>query len=122
MNVQQRVNEIITRHCVWMTAQIAQIECAMTGEPGIDRLRATQLGELRELVHQMTGSSGTVGFAEIGRTAALLEDHLVELMQSDGHQLSEHDASQLVGLLRDLKQMIAEARPETSTLYRQGAA
>ncbi|NND49445.1 MAG: hypothetical protein HKN60_04260 [Rhizobiales bacterium] len=122
MNVQQRVNEIIARHCTWMAEQIEQLEKSCAPDKRADQLGCAELGQMRELVHQMNGSSGTVGFAEIGRAAARLEDHLVELMERQGSTISKADWSILTAQLDDLRQLISKARPEHSSLYRTGTA
>ena len=122
MNVQQRVNEIIARHCIWMAETIVQIEHLLRPDDMPSVAGSAELREMRELVHQMTGSSGTVGFAEIGQTAARLEDHLVELIERGTDKVSEPDQSQLKGAFRDLASLIARARPKDSSLYRIDAA
>ena len=66
MNVQQRVNEIITHHCIWMAETIVQIEHLLRPDDRPPVAGSAELREMRELVHQMTGSSGTVGFAQGG--------------------------------------------------------
>ncbi len=122
MNVQQCVNEIIARHCTWMADQIEQLEKSLAPDSRADQLGSAELRQLRELVHQMNGSSATVGFAEIGRTAARLEDHLVELMKRQSSTISQAHWSVAAAHLGDLRELIGKARPEHSGLYRTGTA
>ena len=122
MNVQQRVNEIISHHCTWMAESIVQIEHLLKPDDMAPGAGTDQLGEIRELVHQLTGSCGTVGFAEIGEAAAQLEDHLVELIERGQEVMSEENQSELSNDFRQLASLIAMARPEKSKLYRTDAA
>lgn len=116
MSSHSALRAIITRHCAWLEAQVEAIDTALSAEPGDGRDRET-VEALHELVHQITGASGTVGFHEVSDVSADLEKHLKSLRDQDPVDFSDSDRQQAVELFSRLKRVIAGVSPERSTLY-----
>ena len=119
MSSQDALRAIITRHCAWLEAQVEEIAAVLSARPGSGRDRET-VEKLHELVHQITGASGTVGFHEVSDVSADLEKHLKSLREHNVVHLSGRNRATAVELFEKLKQVIAGVSPERSTLYNTG--
>jgi HPt (histidine-containing phosphotransfer) domain-containing protein len=114
--MQDQLRALIAKHCSWLSAQVADIAACM------DHLNSGTSGggaDVRpaiELIHQISGTSGSMGFRAISERAMELEEHLLEIEKMNGlpDDARYARAHALFGALRDAANGVA---PESSSLY-----
>ena len=116
MSSRDALRAIITRHCAWLEVQVEEIDAALSAEAG-DGHGDETVEKLHELVHQITGASGTVGFHEVSSVSADLEKHLKSLRDREVTAFSGSERLKAVELFDRLRRVIAGVSPDRSTLY-----
>ena len=74
--MQEQLRALITNHCNWLQGQIAQISDTLVCADGTIANEHDAVHLAREQVHQITGTTGTMGFSKISSAAGELEDAL----------------------------------------------
>lgn len=116
MLAQDQMRGILDRHCASLDEQIGAIgeklAKAMLGSE--EFLELTQ--EALSVTHRLAGSSGTLGFQEIGQIALQLEEALDEIVRLDTtpDETRMHNSHRL---FTRLKEVTGQAKPEDSGLY-----
>ena len=110
--MQDQLRALISRHCTWLSSQVADIASALSGLS--DDPRAIRLAI--ELTHQITGTSGSMGFAGVSEQAGALENHLLDLEQQEGLPDGQQCA-QILALFSALETASADLQPEMSSLF-----
>lgn len=115
--MQDQLHALISNHCSWVRAQVQLIEDGLApilgqtaGEPKPGLLEA------REQTHQITGTSGTMGFPLVSSQARALEARLEVLADSSG-PVSADDLADIAMLLANLRHSVGDVSPESSSLF-----
>ena len=119
--LQARIRELIERHCAWLAEKMPELARHFpppdaSSEADGRAAVPEQLVALRELAHEICGSSGTLGFAEIYQAAYDLEQVVVSLIENNEPALREETERRMRELADDLKSRITEVKPEASSL------
>lgn len=78
--MQDQLHALIARHCSWIRAQVSLIDEELSPVVAGQSTHWHQsVLTARELTHQITGTSGTMGFPAVSVAAEALEDRLVVL-------------------------------------------
>ncbi len=114
--MQDQLRALIAKHCSWLSAQVADIATCMDNLKSGDSGGAADVRKAIELTHQISGTSGSMGFRAVSARALELEEHLLEIEKmNDFHDDARYArARSLLGLLRDAA---GGATPENSSLY-----
>ncbi len=114
--MQDQLRALIDKHCDWLERQIALIADSLEALTEGKNNRREIINEAREQTHQITGTSGTMGFKQVSLAAQALENCLEATGQnSDG--LDPQQFMQINTLFHTLSALAAEVSPEKSTLY-----
>lgn len=114
--MQDKLTGLIEKHCVWLARTVSSIEAFLCTADGDDECRSLAVSEALSLTHQITGSSGSVGFGDVSAAAAVLEEHL-KMLHLGALALTSSQMFRALALHSDLKRAAEAVRPETSTLY-----
>jgi HPt (histidine-containing phosphotransfer) domain-containing protein len=120
--LQDRIHQIIGEHCAWLGECSAEISRRLDEVQSHSEPTVGHILELRALVHQVTGSSGTMGFAEVSAAARALETALA-LLAGAGGRPDGAEVARLAGepAMR-LAQAVRRAEPSQSSLYHRELA
>lgn len=78
--MQDQLHALISSHCNWVRAQVSLIDEELASIITSQSTHWHQsLLTARELTHQITGTSGTMGFSAVSDAALALEDRLTDL-------------------------------------------
>lgn len=115
--MQDQLHALIASHCSWVRAQMSLIEeelaSVITGQSSHWHQSVLTA---RELTHQITGTSGTMGFPAVSDAALALEDHLTDL----GNGLTAPDRAirnELATLFGQLQELANTTSLESSHLF-----
>ena len=116
MTAQDQLRALLRKHCGTINELVdrmaglsAQLSDA-SGDP------TTLVAEIRDIAHQVKGSSGSIGFSGISEAAAQLHSQLQHLIQGGNH-LESSDWQTSLSLISELQRLAKDATPERSTLY-----
>jgi len=116
MTAQDQLRALLTKHCgtinelVDRMAGLSAQASDASGDP------TALVAEIRDIAHQVKGSSGSIGFADISEAAAQLHRQLQQLIQGGTH-LESPDWQISLFLIIELQRLARDATPERSTLY-----
>lgn len=114
--MQAAIRALIDSYCTTLSEQIAEA----TGH--VDNLNhnctdhQTTLNRLLDIVHQITGLSGSMGYPEISVHSAPLEKHIRGL-DSAGTYPDNGELTRLFELFQPVKRLADRVTPEMSALY-----
>jgi HPt (histidine-containing phosphotransfer) domain-containing protein len=72
--------------------------------------------EMEGLTHQLKGAAGSIGFPEIGRAAAILDDNL-KVLQKQAGVVAADQLRSCVQLMHELQRVAYGTTPQMSALY-----
>jgi HPt (histidine-containing phosphotransfer) domain-containing protein len=116
MTVQEQLRALIERHLVHLGEQLATVTELLTPQDETATLPVAQVIEAEGIMHQVKGTAGSMGFAEIGATARALDESLKVIMKRP----EPIPAAELVPALEHLgalQRMADGATPAMSALY-----
>lgn len=114
--MQDQLRALIADHCDWLGEQVTAIaDALLTADGGIVAEQDVVL-RARETTHQITGTTGTMGFGAIGHLAAELEDALAAMAETGSFE-DEVACAQIGALLAQLRMQAATMTPEQSSLF-----
>ncbi|MGI9419316.1 MAG: Hpt domain-containing protein [Geminicoccaceae bacterium] len=116
MPVQDQIRALVQGHCDRLPDHVDEIGGKLSRLVNAETDHAAHLGDLIELTHKLNGSSGSIGFRDVGAAAAALEEHLTELAQSQTKPEAP-DLARILVLFNALERLASQATPEDSTLY-----
>ena len=114
--MQDQLRALISRHCAWLTGQVSDIAAALgtlQARPGKSR---DALRRAIELTHQISGTSGSMGFAEVSEAASDLEYHLLDV-ETRGLSVDGSEMTRILALFVALETVSSGLRAERSSLY-----
>lgn len=112
----EKFKALLDKHCVWLEDTVKRIDEDLILTKRDKASRSWAVAEALMLTHQITGTSGSMGFNEVSERAALLEEQLKPLEFSEGDDYSQ-DLEHSIELLRSLKVEADKVSPERSSLY-----
>jgi chemotaxis protein histidine kinase CheA len=113
--MQDALRALIENYCTTLARQMNEI----AGHIGHMEDCADTMASLRsalDLVHQISGLSGTMGYAEIGGAAIQLETFMRRFEDGSARPSAE-DCAAIAKLFEELARHAGGAAPEHSTLY-----
>ncbi len=114
MTVQEQLRALVERHLVNLGEQLARVDELLT--PTGETLPMAQVVEAEGIMHQLKGTAGSMGFAEIGATAGALDEHL-KVLKKRPEAIPAADLRPALELLGTLERMAEGTTPAMSTLY-----
>jgi HPt (histidine-containing phosphotransfer) domain-containing protein len=113
--MRDKLREIITRHCRTLRDQAMEIEACLKPADG-EPIGRVVLERTIGIVHQMKGSAGTIGFADLSAAALSLETELGTLADTGTAPSPEQYERMAVSLDR-LRFLAERLAPQESQLY-----
>lgn len=113
--MQDKIRALLVKHCIWIEDSIEKINdnlIAILRDPVAHPEAAS---DVRNLVHQIKGSSGTMGFKDLSEMAGLFDQQLKSLDANAGGTSSDHEAALVT--FSALKILAAETSPQGSSLF-----
>ncbi|MYM57441.1 Hpt domain-containing protein [Thalassovita mangrovi] len=116
---QDKLRGLIALHCASLREEVQDLREVLArlrppaGEAG------GAISEGAGLVHKIKGSSGSIGFHEVGAVAQELETLLRGLERAGGTP-DAGGIARALALVSELDALVAELRPEQSALYHAG--
>jgi HPt (histidine-containing phosphotransfer) domain-containing protein len=116
LTAQDQLRALLTKHCGTINELVERMAglSAQASDAAGDPARF--VAEIREIAHQIKGSSGSIGFPDISVAAAQLDSQLRLLIQGGNH-LESSDWQTSLLLISELQRLAKDAIPEGSTLY-----
>ncbi|HKJ60844.1 MAG TPA: Hpt domain-containing protein [Hyphomicrobiales bacterium] len=118
--MQNELRVLIERHCT----TIRQYTDLIGGylEEGLCDFPASYraLIEAEKIAHQLKGSSGSIGFADVSAAATRLDEQLKILCGEENH-LSQHEREKTAGLFQVLAEVSRTLTPNQSSLLHRTA-
>ena len=114
--MQDQLRALISRHCAWLTGQISDIAAALGALEAGSGAPRDVLRQAIELTHQISGTSGSMGFAEVSEAASDLEYHLLDV-ETRGLAIDASEIARILALFVALETVSSGLRAERSSLY-----
>ncbi len=113
--MQDALRALIENYCTTLARQVNEIAGHIEHmKYGADAL--APLGSALDLVHQISGLSGTMGYSEISTCSMELEKTL-RRFEDTGQKPSTNDMAAIGEMFQTLSERAGNAVPERSTLY-----
>ena len=116
MSAGEQLQALLARHCASLTTEIPLIGAKFSQT----MLAGDHYGELAretvEMVHKVTGSSGSLGFRELSSAARNFEEALNESAKS-GDAAEESQIRGLHHLFSEMQRIAEHTKPEDSHLF-----
>jgi chemotaxis protein histidine kinase CheA len=106
----------LSKHCTTINGQVDAIACSLHEVCCLRVDQAAPIKSALEIVHQIKGTSGSMGYSDVSAAAARLELCLKGL-ETPGGPVSSVQLEAALVLLGALQQMARSATPEMSPLY-----
>jgi chemotaxis protein histidine kinase CheA len=113
--MQEELRALIRKHCLTLKERVGVLGDMVAGVGRADRGSNAMTREARELAHQITGASGSMGFRPVSAAAAALERYLESLL--DRGQCGPAHVQPAPTHNRELKRRADASTPESSALY-----
>jgi HPt (histidine-containing phosphotransfer) domain-containing protein len=110
------LTEVLVRHRGWLAVRLEEIAACMEASLSPAAQTGTKLGHALEIVHQIKGTSGSIGFREVSSAAEALEAHLKSLAARRDADTPDEATARAWDLLARLQEDADRAEPERSTL------
>jgi len=112
-DINAELRALVERHCQWLDASVGEIAVLLSRNEQDGSCASRQ--RAREIVHQIVGTSGSVGFAEVSAVAGELQ---AELRVPSGGAPDDGSAPprRVRDLLIRLQSAAVRATPECSSL------
>ena len=116
MTIQEQLRTLLTRHCASINADVDMIARSLSEVLNPNANQAASIRNALEVVHQIKGTSGSMGYPALSAAAERLEGCLKGLEPQAG-QISEGEFQSVMTCLRALEQQAQRTTPEVSPLY-----
>ena len=113
--MQEQLRALIEQHCVSLRRILSEVENCLAPEAGGGPGEAN-LDRALGLVHQIKGSSGSIGFGEVSQSAAMLEAQLKRLRDGEFEEAGDFSRD-LSSSFDGLRNLVAGLTPRQSTLF-----
>ncbi|MFA5899614.1 MAG: response regulator [Hyphomicrobium sp.] len=119
--VRAQLRDLLVRHCNALARQTEELGQLL--ERGLDPncVSREPLLMARSITHQAKGTSGSVGFPDMCKAAAALDD-LLKILATQAGRISPSDVFAAKALLRQFNVSGEACKPELSTLYHANLA
>jgi DNA-binding response OmpR family regulator len=114
--IRARLRDLLSRHCAGLAQQTEELELLLQQGLDPDCVSREPLLKARSITHQAKGTSGSVGFAEMSKAAAALDD-LLRLLAEQSDRISPSQAQAVNALFERFAAEGAACVPERSTLF-----
>lgn len=114
--MQDQLRELIRKHCATLAQRVQGLGEVIGNLTTEMKDADATLREGREIAHQITGASGSMGFPPVSAAAQTLERHLEAVMET-GEPLTAAQVAQAGALFGELHNATQSAVPESSTIY-----
>jgi HPt (histidine-containing phosphotransfer) domain-containing protein len=116
MTMQEQLRALIARNHAKLMQQLGVVSQLLAQTDASGALPQAVIAEMEGITHQMKGAAGSIGFPEISRAAAALDENLKALQKQ--HGAVPHDQLQTcVELLGALQRLARGTTPENSAHY-----
>lgn len=116
MSVGDQLQSLLTRHCTSLNDEINSIGASLSRAMLVGGAYGERMKATAEMVHKITGSSGSLGFHELSTAARALEDALDELARS-ATDPGEEDLRALHSHFSQMQKIVEVIEPEDSKLF-----
>jgi HPt (histidine-containing phosphotransfer) domain-containing protein len=116
VTIQEQLRVLLTRHCASISADVDIIARSLSEVLNPNANQAASIKNALEVVHQIKGTSGSMGYPALSAAAERLEGCLKGLEPQAG-RISEGDLQPVMTYLRALEQQGQSTTPEASPLY-----
>jgi hypothetical protein len=116
MTLQEQLRALIVTNHAKLMQQVALVAELLAKTDANGALPQSVVAEVEGLTHQVRGAAGSIGFPEIGRAAAGLDESLKTLQKQAG-AVRQDQLWACVGLLDKLQRVAQGTTPEMSALY-----
>jgi len=116
LTAQDQLRALLTKHCRTINELVEKIAGLSAQLSDASGNPTTLVAEIREIAHQVKGSSGSIGFPDISVAAAELDSQLRHLIEAGNH-LDSSDWQTSLFLISELQRLAKDATPERSSLY-----
>jgi HPt (histidine-containing phosphotransfer) domain-containing protein len=116
LTIQEQLRALLTRHCASINADVDMIARSLSQVLNPNANQSASIRKALEVVHQIKGTSGSMGYPALSAAAERLEGCLKGVEPQAG-QISEGDLQPVMIYLRALEQQAQRTTPEVSPLY-----
>lgn len=116
MTMQEQLRALIARNHAKLMQQLTVVHQLLAQTDANGALPQAVLAEMEGVTHQVKGAAGSIGFPEIGRAAAVLDENLKALQKQAG-AVPQDQLRVCVELLGKLQRLARGTTPEMSALY-----
>jgi HPt (histidine-containing phosphotransfer) domain-containing protein len=116
MSIRDELTAVLVRHRGWLAVRIEQIAACIDASTARSQAADHRLAHALELVHQIKGTSGSVGFVEVSQAAEALESHLKSMAAEPDAGPADEAVARAWDLLAALQARADSARPDRSKL------
>jgi HPt (histidine-containing phosphotransfer) domain-containing protein len=114
--MQEQLRALVERHHANLAAQVAAAAGLLAELDENGAVPAARIIEAQGITHQLKGTAGSMGFAEVSAAAAALDESLKGLKKQPCPILATQLEASLEKLAA-LKRIAEQTTPEMSTLY-----
>jgi HPt (histidine-containing phosphotransfer) domain-containing protein len=115
--MQNELRVLIERHCTTIRQYTdligGYLEEGLYDSPASNR---ALIIEAEKIAHQLKGSSGSIGFADVSAAASRLDDQLKMLCDEERY-ISQHEREKTAGLFQVLAEVSKTLTPDQSSLF-----
>lgn len=116
MTIQEQLRVLLTRHCASINADVDTIGRSLSDVLDPDANQAASIRNALAVVHQIKGTSGSMGYPALSAAAGRLEGCLKGLEPQAG-RISAGELQPVMIDLRALERQARSMTPEVSPLY-----
>ena len=114
--MQEQLRALIARNHAKLMQQLTVVHQLLAQTDANGALPQAVLAEMEGVTHQVKGAAGSIGFPEIGRAAAVLDENLKALQKQAG-AVPQDQLRVCVELSGKLQRLARGTTPEMSALY-----
>ncbi len=116
MTMQEQLRTLIERHLANLVEQLATVTRLLTPADGQGALPVAQVIEAQGITHQLKGTAGSMGFADIGVSASALDENL-KILKKMPDPIAAAQLKPALELLATLRRIAEVTTPKMSMLY-----
>jgi HPt (histidine-containing phosphotransfer) domain-containing protein len=114
--MQEQLRALIARNHAKLMQQLTVVHQLLAQTDANGALPQAVIAEMEGVTHQVKGAAGSIGFPEIGRAAAVLDENLKALQKQAG-DVPQDQLRVCVELSGELQRLARGTTPEMSALY-----
>lgn len=114
--MQDQLRALITRHCTTIRDYVDHVGDNLAFLAAQEEDADASFHRALELAHQIKGTSGSIGFHELSRLAALFSEYLRTLYPVHGAE-AVAQTGEVMKLFSEMSRLAHTLRPQDSSLY-----